>query len=223
MKARLHMSALPSFEQLWEIEYLLQQRPNKVRFFTDKSKAQEVTKELFKRLEKRGVHVLPKGGGKGPALAYLLNELKAEGKLPVKILVCGDSGNDKELFTILNVCNSQDSRGIIRVEWRVCERQCKDNPREVQGGQCQPGSDLSIFSCSMRDGEEGMLRTHPGGVFVHPYGAEKSLRDTIDELGKNHGDKKDKKFRIWTDQVLATDATPRTWIVKLNKWEQTGN
>ncbi|KAL0705867.1 hypothetical protein Bca4012_072292 [Brassica carinata] len=203
MKARLHMSALPSFEQLWEIEYLLQQRPNKVRFFTDKSKAQEVTKELFKRLEKRGVHVLPKGGGKGPALAYLLNELKAEGKLPVKILVCGDSGNDKELFTILNVCNSQDSRGIIRVEWRVCERQCKDNPRE--------------------DGEEGMLRTHPGGVFVHPYGAEKSLRDTIDELGKNHGDKKDKKFRIWTDQVLATDATPRTWIVKLNKWEQTGN
>ncbi|KAF3584995.1 hypothetical protein F2Q69_00027731 [Brassica cretica] len=106
------------------------QRPNKVRFFTDKSKAQEVTKELFKRLEKRGVHVLPKGGGKGPALAYLLNELKAEGKLPVKILVCGDSGNDKELFTILKVCNSQDSRGIIRVEWRVCERQCKDNPRE---------------------------------------------------------------------------------------------
>ncbi|CAF2044288.1 unnamed protein product [Brassica rapa] len=64
---------------------------------------------------------------------------------------------------------------------------------------------------------------HPGGVFVHPYGAEKSLRDTIDELGKNHGDKKDKKFPIWTDQVLATEATPRTWIVKLNKWEQTGN
>ncbi|KAH0911047.1 hypothetical protein HID58_034368 [Brassica napus] len=71
--------------------------------------------------------------------------------------------------------------------------------------------------------EEGKLRTHPGGVFVHPYGAEKSLRDTIDELGKNHGDKKDKKFPIWTDQVLATEATPRTWIVKLNKWEQTGN
>uniref|UniRef100_A0A0D3CDJ7 Sucrose phosphatase-like domain-containing protein n=1 Tax=Brassica oleracea var. oleracea TaxID=109376 RepID=A0A0D3CDJ7_BRAOL len=190
------------------------QRPNKVRFFTDKSKAQEVTKELFKRLEKRGVHVLPKGGGKGPALAYLLNELKAEGKLPVKILVCGDSGNDKELFTILNVCNSQDSRGIIRVEWRVCERQCKDNPREWRRGDVE---NCEAYVASLK------ASCHPGGVFVHPYGAEKSLRDTIDELGKNHGDKKDKKFRIWTDQVLATDATPRTWIVKLNKWEQTGN
>lgn len=64
---------------------------------------------------------------------------------------------------------------------------------------------------------------HPAGVFVHPSGAEKSLRDTIDELGKYHGDKRDHKFRVWTDQVFATDNTPGTWIVKLDKWEQTGN
>uniref|UniRef100_M4E379 Sucrose-phosphatase C-terminal domain-containing protein n=1 Tax=Brassica campestris TaxID=3711 RepID=M4E379_BRACM len=165
------------------------QRPNKVRFCIDKSKAQEVTKELYQRWISKSLDVLPKGGGKGHALAYLLNKLKAEGKLPVKILVCGNSGKDTELFT-LNVY------GVIR-----------------RGGV----ENCEAYVASLK------ASCHPGGVFVHPYGAEKSLRDTIDELGKNHGDKKDKKFPIWTDQVLATEATPRTWIVKLNKWEQTGN
>lgn len=59
-------------------------------------------------------------------------------------------------------------------------------------------------------------------MFVHPSGAEKPLRETIDELRKYHGDKQGKKFRVWADQVLATDTTPGTWIVKLDKWEQSG-
>lgn len=92
-----------------------EQRPHKISFYLDKQDVPRVQEELFSRLKQRGVDVkfifsggmafdvLPKMGGKGEALAYLIRKMKKEGCLSKNVLVCGDSGNDTELFLVEGV------------------------------------------------------------------------------------------------------------------------
>eukprot|EP00899_Mesostigma_viride_P016375 jgi/Mesvir1/24739/Mv22002-RA.1 len=93
-----------------------EQRPHKVSFHICPEDAERVMPQLEARLREKGLaaklvysgsldlDVMPTAAGKGQALAFIMRKLKEEGRAPLAgTLVCGDSGNDAELFTVEGV------------------------------------------------------------------------------------------------------------------------
>ncbi|KAK7345196.1 hypothetical protein VNO77_15771 [Canavalia gladiata] len=256
-----------------------EQRPHKVSFYVDKDKAVQVTKTLSKILQERGLDVkiiysggidldiLAKGAGKGQALAYLLKKFETEGKPPINTLVCGDSGNDAELFSIpgvygVMVSNAQEellqwhaenakgnpkilhasercASGIIqaighfKLGPNLSPRDVSDVGRE-QLGHLSPSHEIVNFNLAFEKWRRAEVEnselfvtgikavTLPSGVYVHPSGSVHNLKEYANVLRKVYGNKQGKQFRMWVDDVLATELGPDTWLMKFDKWESSG-
>ncbi|KAF3775705.1 Sucrose-phosphatase 2 [Nymphaea thermarum] len=177
-----------------------EQRPHKVSFYVEKEHAQEAITTLSDKLKDRGLDVkiiysggidldiLPQGAGKGQALAYLLKKFNSEGrKPPASTLVCGDSGNDADLFIVpdvygVMVSNAQEELLLWHAE------NAKNNPKSPDGAIVHPwGAEQSFCKALEALGKS------------YGYKQEKQFRVWIDRVStaQIHSDTWLVKFHKW--------------------------
>jgi sucrose-6F-phosphate phosphohydrolase len=118
-----------------------EQRPHKLSYHLDAKgdAAEQVVEHLKEALQGKGIQakviysggsdvdILAAGASKGDGLKFLLKQIEKGGGLPADgVLVCGDSGNDIELFAVPGVrgCMVVNAHPELR---KYCEAHASDN------------------------------------------------------------------------------------------------
>ncbi|KAL5570386.1 hypothetical protein UlMin_026961 [Ulmus minor] len=205
----------------------IDQRPHNVSFYVEDN-VPKLMEVLFERLEKQW------------ALAYMLKKFEVDGKLPINTLVCGDSSNDAELFSVPKV------HGVMEelLQWHT--ENMKNNHKIIHGTKrCAAGIIKAIGSFGLgpnvslrdiRDFQKCKVEIvnpvlcvtinivlfsllYSLGTFVHPSGCERPIHQCVHALKSLHGDKQGKQFRVWVDQTFSEQIGSDTCLVKFEKWE----
>ncbi|KAI6696562.1 hypothetical protein NL676_016681 [Syzygium grande] len=218
-----------------------EQRPHKVSFYVDKSKAQDVTKKLSELFDKSRVgcqNYLQWRNGFGHITTSIPDVYGVMVSNAQEELLLWHAEKAKDNPKVIHA-TERCASGIIQAigHFGLGPNTSPRDEADLLGSKMEnlsPGGEVVRFYLlheKWRRGEiensESYITTleavcQPPGIFVHPSGVEQSFRECISALKGNHGDQKGKQYRVWVDQVFPMKIGSDTWLVKFQKWEMHG-
>ncbi|XWS56105.1 hypothetical protein CRYUN_Cryun09bG0057800 [Craigia yunnanensis] len=202
-----------------------EQRPHKVSFYVDKTKAQTLdVKIIYSEWIWIYYH---KVWAKDRLFHIYLRSLKLrETHLLILLSV-----------VILEMMLNSSAFQMCMESWSAMpKKNCCNSMLKMQMLEStNPGHEVvkfDMFYERWRRGEIDNCETYiaslkascdPSAIFVFPSGVEKTLHECIHRMKGCHADQKGKQFQVWVDRVLSTPIGSNTWLVKFDRWELSGD